>query len=74
MNEDISVEEIINSLKCSHRWKSSGIDKIRNFWYYYLSSSHQLMTAMTSEIINEPPKMPDWLTEGVTFQLLKTKK
>ena len=29
--EDLTIEEIINTLKCIHKWKLPGIDKIANF-------------------------------------------
>ena len=30
MYEDITIERIIDTIKCTHKWKSSEIDKIIN--------------------------------------------
>ena len=59
MYEDITIEEIINTLKLKHKWKSLGIDKIPNFWHYHLPSTHQLMTKLILEIIKEHEKYPN---------------
>ena len=55
MNKDITMEEIINTLKHTHKWKSE-IDEITNFWLHHSSSNHQLMRKFISEIIKEPEK------------------
>ena len=74
MYKDIIIKEIINILKRTYKWKSSGRDKITNFWLYQQSFTHQVMTKLISEIFKEPEKMPDCLSEGVTIQQLKTKE
>ena len=56
MHEDIKIEEIIDTFKRTHKFKSPGIDKITNFWLQHLSSTHQLLTEFISEIIKELEK------------------
>jgi len=38
--DNITVEEISETLKKSHKWKSPGMDQIPNFWLDTLSSTH----------------------------------
>ena len=74
MYEDITIEEIINTLKRTHKWKSLGIDKMTNFWFHHLSSTHQLITKLISEINNEPEKIRDYFRKRLTYILPKTKE
>ena len=41
MYEDITIEEIIDTLKCKHEWKLPIIDKVTSFWQLYLSSQNK---------------------------------
>ena len=50
--------------------KSPGKDKVTNFWLKHLVSIHEDM----SNIIENPEETPEWLTEGLTFLLPKTKE
>ena len=36
-------EKIIGTLKYIHKLKSPGIDKVTNFWLYYIPSTYQIM-------------------------------
>ena len=58
MYEHFMIEDIINTLKCTHKWQSSEIEK-NKFLVHYRYSTHQLMMKLISEIIKEPEKMPD---------------
>ena len=40
MHEDITLKEIINKLKRTHKWKSPGINKIKTFWLYNQFTAH----------------------------------
>ena len=72
MYEDILLKEIMNTLERTHKSMSPEMDKITNFSLHHTSSTHQLMTKLISEIIKEPEKMPDWLTERLKCLLPKT--
>ena len=59
MYEDI-IEEIVNTLKRTQKWRSPGIVKKKkrkkNIWLHHPSFSRQLMTKRISGIIKEPEK------------------
>ena len=64
MHEDIKTGEMINTLKCTHKWKSPGLFKIRNIWLHNLSSPPTIRTKLISEIIKESEKcMTSWQKE-----------
>ena len=44
--EDITMEEVINTLKRTYKWKLPEIDKISNFWLHYLSFTYRLMAKL----------------------------
>ena len=46
MYEDITIDEIINTLQRADKYKSPGINKITNFWLHHLSHTYQLMTKL----------------------------
>ena len=73
MYKDITTREIINTLKCTHKWKSPGKDKMTNFWLNNLFSADQLMKKLISEITKELEQKPVWLTEEITYLQPKTK-
>ena len=70
----ITKEELELALKKSHKWKSPGIDKIPNFWLNSLSKGHQKLAALLSCVVETPENAPDWLSEGITYLLPKTKE
>ena len=47
------MEQIINTLKDTHKRKSSGIDKITHFCINHLSPAHHLIPKLIREIIKE---------------------
>ena len=71
---DISTEEVEKALKKSHKWKSAGIDKVTNFWLHSLPCTHNILANLLSELVRNPENSPDWLPEGLTYLLPKTKE
>ena len=69
MYEYVTIEEI----KYTHKWKSSGIDKITNFGLYDISSTYQLMTKFISKIIKEPEKIGSWNQQPKTKEAANAK-
>ena len=58
----------------SSNWKAPGNDGIANFWLKNLSSVHEDLTIAYDDILKNPEKQPDWLTEGLTYLLPKTEE
>jgi hypothetical protein len=55
-----------------HNWKSPGSDQIHNNWLKAFSAAHRHITQNISAVIQEPQKVRDWLTTGITYWLLKS--
>ena len=70
---EISKEELEAAMRKSHKWKSPGIDKIPNVWLHAVAEGHLKLATLLSDIVEIPGKAPKWLSEGVTYHLLKTK-
>ena len=70
--KEISREEIGVAPKKSHKWKSSRIDKILNFWLHFLSKGHSKLVSLLSNIVEVPENAPKRLCESKTHLLLKT--
>ena len=70
-NGQIEVEKALNK---SHKWKSEGMDKITNFWLHSLPCTHDLLANVLSEIMRNPENTPDWLPEGLTYLIPKSKE
>ena len=70
--QNITVRELQAALTKSQRWKSSGIDKVLNFWLNALSSSHFKFRRLLNEIMQNPGKAPKWMCEGATYLLAKS--
>ena len=51
----------------THNWKAAGPDKIQNFWYKKLTSTHEHLAKQITDVINNPDTFPDFLTEGITY-------
>ena len=54
--ENITVLELKAAFTKSQKWKSSGINKVPNFWLNVLSSSHVTFTSLLNEIMQNPEK------------------
>lgn len=74
MNRYYNREVKKNALLKAHKWKSSGLDKVNNFWLHSFSSAHHLLTKLLSKILREPEETPQWMSEGITYLLAKTKE
>jgi len=55
-----------------HNWKSPGSDQIHNNWLKAFSAAHRHITKNINAVIQEPQKVCDWLTTGITYWLLKS--
>ena len=73
MHEDITIEEIMNTINRIYEWKSSGIEKLTNFLLYHLCSSHQLIMKLISETV-EVSRNIWWLKRSINILSIKIKK
>jgi hypothetical protein len=64
--------EIASFLSKAHNSKSSGSDQIQNYWLKALPAAHRHITKYFNAIMEEPEKIPDWLTTGITYLLPKS--
>ena len=53
-----SKDELELALSKSEKWKSSGMDKIPNFWISSLSKGHEKLASLLSKIIDSPDTAP----------------
>ena len=69
--KDLTVEELRVNMTRTANWKSSGPDRLPNFWIKQFKSLHKSMAEAYSEIVKDPKQTPDWLVEGATNLLPK---
>lgn len=67
----ITENDINETTKRTHNWKSPGIDNIHNFWYKKLICIHSKMAALFNEILECPSKIPTFLMQGMTYLIQK---
>ena len=71
--KNITVEEISEALKKSHKWKSPGMEQIPNFWLDTLWSTHTQLAINFNNVMRDPTLAPKWLCQGITYLLPKRK-
>ena len=64
--------EITSFLSKAHNWKSPGNDQIQNYWLKAILAAHRQIKKKINGIIEEPQKVPDWLTTEITYFLPKS--
>ena len=58
-----------SALKKSSNWKSTGNDRVPNFWLKNLEKLHGSLTEAYNGIVRNPEKTLEWLTQGLTYLL-----
>jgi len=58
--------KILLCLSKAHNWKFPGNDQIQNYWLKAFPATHRHIVKNFTAIIEEPEKLPDWLTTGIT--------
>eukprot|EP00106_Octopus_bimaculoides_P004921 XP_014772363.1 PREDICTED: uncharacterized protein LOC106870709 [Octopus bimaculoides] len=53
-------------------WKTSGLERIPNFWLNCLTEVHRNFDASLTGVIQNPEQIPAWMTEGTAYLLSKT--
>lgn len=72
--EPITVKELQIATGKSQKWKSPGVDKIPNFWLNFLTELHDDIVNSYNDLMQNPEKIPEWLTEGTTYLLPKSQE
>ena len=70
----ICQEDIKRKLDESGSFKSPGIDKVPNFWLRKLNSLHPRYVSLFNKILDGTENTPEWLTQGRTTLLPKSKE
>lgn len=70
-SNEISLKDVQEAIRNTANWKSPGIDSIQNFWYKKFHSTHKFIAAQLTTILNNPRKIPKFLTMGITYLLPK---
>ena len=55
----------------TQNWKSTGNDQIQNYWLTAFPAAHRHITKIFNGLIEEPEKVPEWLTTEITYLLPK---
>lgn len=63
----ITEEDLQVAISKSHNWKTPGIDNIQNYWYKKFTCTHTRIAKCLTEIVQNPEKMPHFLTKGITY-------
>jgi hypothetical protein len=58
-------------LSKAHNWKSIGNDQIQNYWLTAFPAVHRHITKNFNGLMEEPEKVPEWLTTEITYLLPK---
>ena len=71
--KNITILELKAVLTKFQKLKLPGFDKVPNFWSNTLTSSNVTFTNLLNEIMRNSEKTPDWMCEGTTDLLPKSK-
>ena len=69
---DIDITETTAAINKTTNWKAPDVDDITNFWIKNLLSVHEDLERAHNNVIKNPDKCPDWLTQGTTYLLPKS--
>lgn len=71
---EISDYDIKRAFKKMKNWAPAGIDGVQIFWFKKFTSCHSHLAECINSILNQPQKMPKFLTKGVTTLVPKIPK
>ena len=71
---EITEKKLYELLRKRKNWSAPGIDKIPNFWWKKLSGSWKSLVECMIMWIENPEKIPNWMTDGRTVLIPKTEK
>jgi hypothetical protein len=70
---NISLDLLIKVIAKTNNWKATGSDKIHNYWYKKLTSTHAVILTHINNFIRDPGSVPSFVTQGITYMLPKDK-
>ena len=62
----LTAEDVTNVMKEAANWKGPGLDKLHNYCLKKFRCMHQRLVELIDEVIEEPQRLPSFLTQGVT--------
>jgi hypothetical protein len=68
----IQITAIASFLSKACNWEPPGSDQIQNYWLEAFPAAHRHITENFSVVLEEPQKVPDWLTTRVAYLLSKS--
>lgn len=70
--KQINAEDVKRYTSKTKNWKTPGPDKIQNFWYKKLTSTHKQIANLLNDLLKHPEKTPAFMTTGTTYLIPKT--
>lgn len=67
----VSEQDLSYVLKKLSNWSAPGVDKIHNYWWKHFSSLKPALRSALQEALDDPAKIPEFFTLGVTNMLPK---
>jgi hypothetical protein len=64
---NITIEDVRTAIKRTNNWKAATADHIQNYWYKQLSAAHDTLKRNFNDIMQEPNKIPEFMTKGKTI-------
>lgn len=69
--QEIKKESLWNAIRKKKNWSSPGPDKVVNFWWKKIVSTHHWIRKAFQELINQSCQIPQWFSSGKTFLIPK---
>jgi hypothetical protein len=68
---NITIEDVRTATKRTNNWNAAGADHIQNYWYKQFSAAHDTLKRNFNDIIQDPNKIPEFMTKGKTILIPK---
>ena len=66
-----SIEDVKQCIRKTSNWKSTGPDKLHNFWLKQFTALHAALAQYFNDALLEPALLPKFLSVGTTHLLYK---
>ena len=72
--QELTIDEGVtkNIIKKRKNWTSPGVDGIQNYWWKRFSGTWNALSQVFNNIVDDPQKIEEWFTVGVTALLPKS--
>jgi hypothetical protein len=71
VSNDFTEEDVAQAIKKTSNWKAPGPDGLQNFWLKSFTATHKPLAKIFSTMLNNPQRIPKYLTDVVTYLLYK---